>query len=715
MQNSNGNSDNDIRNGESYVSPPVADIRRDGNHLRGESSLYLLQHAHNPMDWYPWGEEALARAVAEDKPIFLSIGYSSCHWCHVMEHEVFEHDEVAEFMNAHFICIKVDREERPDLDSLYMDAVQTMTGRGGWPMSVFLTPDLKPFHGGTYFPRDHFMQLVQQVSEVYRTRREDIEQQADQVVARVTNAPPLNLGGADPQLSGEMLAQAVSRGTENFDAVNGGFQQRQKFPTPVKWRFLLHDYRRRGDAELGAMIEHTLAAMQGGGIQDHVGGGFHRYTVDHRWTVPHFEKMLYDNGQLAGLFIEGGIVLDRPDFTATGLEVLDFLLRDMCSPEGAFYSSYDADSGGEEGTYYIWSLDEIVAAVGETDGATLAEVLGVDEKGNFEQSGKSVLTRRTDLQKIADRGGRSLAEVSGLFDRYRTRLQEVRAERTPPGLDRKVITSWNGLTIAALAQGYAVTGERHYLDGARRAADYLLRAHRRADDTLWRASNEGTVTGEGILDDYAFLADGLLELYQVSGEARYLTAARELIDHARDDFQREDGPGFYMASSRAHTPLGRTVDYFDSVIPSGNAIMFRDLVKLAAITGETVYLDEARNGLTGWSDLLNRGGLELAGWLDAVACVIGPYYDVVIAGEPDDESTRLLTRAFLSRLPASAVLSRVPAGGADPGLVALAPALAEKKVLAGRATAYVCEFGTCQAPTADAGVMMDQVLRGWVR
>lgn len=712
MTDSNGSSDNNLNEGQSIGPRTVDDIRRDGNHLQNESSLYLLQHAHNPMDWYPWGQEALDRARAEDKPIFLSIGYSSCHWCHVMEHEVFEDDDVAQFMNEFFICIKVDREERPDLDSVYMDAVQAMTGRGGWPMSVFLTPDLKPFHGGTYFPREQFMQLVHQISEVYTTRRADLERQANQVADRITSEPPVAFGGPDSHaaLNRELLTKAVARGMESYDAVNGGFEQRQKFPTPVKWRFLLHQYRRHGDADLGEQIAHTLEAMQGGGIQDHVGGGFHRYTVDHRWTVPHFEKMLYDNGQLAGLFLEGGVALDRPDFTATGLSILEFLLLDMRSEEGGFFSSYDADSGGEEGTYYVWSPADISAAVGEVDGAVLADILGVTDKGNFEHTGKSVLTRRTDLQKIADKHNRSLAEVNSLFAKHQPHLRTVRAARTPPGLDRKVITSWNGLTIASLAQGYAVTGQQKYLDGARRAADFLLTKHRRDDGTLWRASNNGTVSGEGILDDYAFLADGLLELYQASGEIKYLAAARELTDHARVDFKR-DGPGFYLASTRADAPLGRTVDYFDSVIPSGNAVMFRNLVKLAALTGETVYLTEARDGLGGWSEFLNRAGLELAGWLEAVSCVVGPYYDVVIAGDDDGH----LSRAFLSQLPASAVLSRVPAAGPTAELLALAPALAEKKAIDGQATAYVCEFGTCQAPTVEAGVMMEQILEGWVK
>ena len=714
QDNGNTNADNDLNNSSPHLPRPVAVIRHDGNHLRGESSVYLLQHAHNPVDWYPWGDTALARSRSEDKPIFLSIGYSSCHWCHVMEHEVFEDDEVAAFMNDHFVCIKVDREERPDLDSVYMDAVQAMTGRGGWPMSVFLTPALKPFHGGTYFPREHFLQLVQQITEVYRNRRADLDLQADQVAARITAPPPVAAApGASQELGDDLLQAAVARGLEMYDAVNGGFQQRQKFPTPVKWRFLLHHYRRHGDPELREQITHTLAAMQGGGILDHVGGGFHRYTVDHRWTVPHFEKMLYDNAQLAGLFIEGGMALDRPDFTATGLGVLDFLLADMCTADGAFAGSYDADSGGEEGTYYIWSVADIRAAVGSQDGAVLAEVLGVEERGNFEHSGKSVLTRRTDLDRIAARHGRSRADVAAVFDRHRDRLRQVRAERTPPELDAKVVTSWNGLAIASLAQGYAVTSDERYLAGARRAADYLLRVHRREDGTLWRASNGDRVTGEGVLDDYTFLADGLLELYQVSGDAAYLRAARELVDFARTDFKRGDGPGYFLASTRAHAPLGRTVDYFDSVIPSGNAVLFRDLVRLAALTGETAYLTEAREGLDAWSSLLQRAGLELAGWLDAVSCIVGPFHDVVIAGADDDDGTRLLRRTYWSRLPANAVLSLLPAAGADAELLALAPALASKVAVDGKATAYVCEFGSCQAPTSAPGLMLEQIFDGW--
>ncbi len=683
-------------------------IMRDGNHLKGEPSVYLQQHAHNPLDWYPWGEAALAKARAEDKPIFLSIGYSSCHWCHVMEHEVFEHIDVAEYMNEHFVCIKVDREERPDLDSVYMEAVQMITGRGGWPMSVFLTPDLKPFHGGTYFPKEQFMAMVKQIVAVYGEKRTDLENQAAQISARIAGASAATPNGSSA-LGDKQLALAVAKGKESYDPVNAGFNQSMKFPTPVKWRFLLHEYRRQGDDELGEMIVATLEAMQGGGIYDHVGGGFHRYTVDPDWTVPHFEKMLYDNGQLAGLFLEAGVVFEREDFTATGLDVLDFLLSDMRGAEGGIYASYDADSGGEEGTYYIWSREDIAAAVGNTDGPALADVLGVDEQGNFEHTGKSVLTRRADLIEIASNRGKSIGDLKALMGRHRLELRQVRDQRTPPGLDKKIITSWNGLAIASLAQGYAVTGDVKYLEGARKAADFLLKKHRNEDGSLLRASSEGRTRGEGILDDYAFFADSLLDIYQVSGETKYLRAARELVDFARGEFRRDEG-GFYMASSGADSPLGRRVDYFDSVIPSGMAVMFTTMIKLSALTGETKYLNEVKEDLARWSDLLDRAGLEMAWWFDAGARLIGPYHDVVIAGDPSDGA---LTRAVLAQLPASAVVSLIPAGGADKELLALAPALEGKKAMDGVPTAYVCEFGVCQAPTNDPKKMSAQLLTGW--
>ena len=691
----------------------VEPIRLDGNHLVNEPSLYLQQHAHNPIDWYPWGDEALRRAKVEDKPIFLSIGYSSCHWCHVMEHEVFEHDDVANFMNAHFICIKVDREERPDLDAVYMEAVQMMTGRGGWPMSVFLTPDLKPFYGGTYLSKKQFVSLTNQIEEVFRERRGELEGHAGQVADRIQNSSLVSMGEGSG-MTEAMITAAAEAAKESFDPAFGGFRQSQKFPTPTRWRFLLHEYRRQSNVQLGEMIVTTCQAMAQGGLYDHVGGGFHRYTVDNCWTVPHFEKMLYDNGQLAGLMLEAGMVFERADFTAAGLDVLDFLLRDMRAEEGGFYASYDADSGGEEGSYYVWDQAEISTVVGQADGAVLAAVLGVSETGNFEHTGKSVLTRRADLQQIARENDRSADEVSELFNQYRANLRAARDKRTPPGLDPKVVTSWNGLAIASLAQGYAVTRQEKYLAGAQKAADFLLKKHRRDDGSLWRTSSDGHLAGEGILDDYAFLADGLLELYQVSGQVRYLAAGRQLIDFALEHFGRAEG-AFFMSRAEVEAPLGRRVDFFDSVEPCGNSVMMVNLIRLSALTGEAKYHTRAQNDLDGVSDLLDRAGLEMAWWLDAARRVIGPYYDVVIVGEKNGLAEGKLARALMERLPASAVVSQVASGKIDPTLAKLAPALGGKTAIDGKPTAYVCEFGTCQAPTQDVERMMQQAFGGWER
>ncbi len=704
-----------MQDSNSSSTPPEARtpafIREHGNHLAGQTSLYLRQHAHNPLDWYPWGEEALARARREDKPIFLSIGYSSCHWCHVMEEEVFEHDDVAEYMNAHFICIKVDREERPDLDTVYMSAVQAMTGRGGWPMSVFLTPDLMPFYGGTFFPKAQFLDLTRKIVDVYRNQRDNIEQQAAQLARHIESQPATSLGG-DGKLNAELVATAVDNARDIFDPHHAGFSQGQKFPTPVKWRFLLHQWRRHPDNALRDMIIPTLEAMQGGGLHDLVGGGFHRYTVDVEWTVPHFEKMLYDNGQLAGLFLEAGVAFQRPDFLATGTDVLDFLLREMRGEAGGFYASFDADSGGEEGTYYIWSKEEILDAAGPTDGPALAAILGVSDRGNFEKSGSSVLTYRAGAQEIKDQYGLDTPAAAALFAKYRLKLRELRNKRTPPGLDSKVVTAWNALTISSLAQGYAITGRQEYLQGAQNAADYLLKNHLRPDGSLWRTTDSGNASGEGILDDYALLVSALLDIYQVSDDTaqqvRTLARAQNLLDFTRAEFGRAEG-GYFMNRDQVTSPLGRPVDTFDNVTPSGQAAMYQALITMAAITGETGYLDEARDGLSHWTGLIQRAGIETAWMCDAVNKVIEPFYNVVIAGDLVVPATEDLRAAVLRRLPVNAVLTTLPAAGPADKLRKLAPALEGKKAVAGTPTAYVCEFGTCQAPTPEVSIMLKQL------
>jgi len=683
-------------------------IRREGNQLTTEQSVYLRQHAHNPVDWYPWGERALQRARAEDKPIFLSIGYASCHWCHVMEHEVFDHDDVAAFLNEHFVSIKVDREERPDLDAVYMEAVMALNSSGGWPMSVFLTPELKPFFGGTYFPRATFLSLIRRIRQLYSGQRGRIDAQAEALADAVSADPRLTPGAV---FDAALLDEVASRARARYDERWGGFQGRQKFPTPVRWQFLLQRYRRTGDESLARMLRITLDAMASGGIQDHVGGGFHRYTVEPTWLVPHFEKMLYDNAQLAGLYLEASVVLDEPRYAVVARDTLDFLIREMSDGQG-FFASFDADSGGEEGSYYVWTPTEIAAAVGERDAEALSALLGVTAAGNFE--GQTVLTRRAAAAEVAQRTGRPEAEVATLLDRHREALRAHRSRRTPPGLDRKVVGSWNGMAVAAMARGYAVLGDARYLGAAEAAADFLWRVHRHSDGTLARASTEGRTAGEGVVDDYAFLACGLLELHQATGDEQHLRRALALIDHAREYF-RHPTAGFYHAAEDVTAPLGRQVQFFDSVRPSGNAMMLQALLRAAALTGNAEYRQDVEIALKAYSDLMGRAGLEMAGWLLAAEQFLGPFYEVAVAGQGNAAGTRALLEAYRELHPTHAVLVRVPASGPSNKTAALLPPTRGKTALQGQPTAYVCEHGACKQPTSDPDTLRSQLMEGWKR
>jgi uncharacterized protein len=681
------------------------------NRLAAESSLYLQMHARNPVDWYPWGDEALGKARTADRPIFLSSGYASCHWCHVMEREVFEDAQVAAMLNRHFVCIKVDREERPDVDATYMQAALVLTGGGGWPLSVFLTPDLAPFHAATYVPRDPFLALLTRIVDVYRDRRADLRRQAAQLSAQVLAVPHAAAPGSD-NLDDDLLAAAVTAAHDGYDGDHGGFASRQKFPVPVRWRFLLHRWRQSADPTALAMVDQTLRAMAEGGLRDHLAGGFHRYTVDPQWTVPHFEKMLYDNAQLASLYLEAGAALDRPGYAEVGAETLDFLLREMRAPEGPFYASFDADSDGEEGRYYVWTPAQIDAALGETDGSVVADLLGVSPAGNFE-NGASVLTQRADPAAVAARHGRTPADVDHLRRRARLALRELRADRVAPTLDRKVITSWNGLAISAFAAGRATTGRRAYLDAACAAAAYLRATHRRDDGTLIRASSAGRTAGEGILDDYAFLAAGLLDLFQVSGDWAHLTWARELVEFIRRDFARDEG-AFFQTRAGAPTPLGRRVELFDSVLPSGCAAAICVMLRLGSLTGDDALTAQAQRLLRDQVGLLRRAGTEMAAWLDAALLVVAPLYAVVVAGDAADARTEDLAAAVLSSWPPQVVLARVPAAGATREQAAGIPTLADK-VAATQPCGYACRSGSCQAPTAEAEVLARAVRLGWYR
>ena len=684
--------------------------RPAGNRLAAEQSLYLQQHAHNPVDWYPWGEEALQRARAEDKPIFLSIGYSSCHWCHVMENEVFERDDVAAFLNEHFIAIKVDREERPDLDAVYMQALQMMTGSGGWPLNVLLTSDLRPFFGATYVPAEQFLEAARALSEAYAGDRAKVDEVGAELHKLVAGDPTPD--GAAAALSPELPAQAAAGASLAFDEEWGGFGHRQKFPVPPRWRFLLHHYRLTGDAEVGRMLHLTLNRMGDGGIHDHVGGGFHRYTVERSWTVPHFEKMLYDNAQLASLYSEAAVVFKDANYGLIARGALDFMLDELADPAGGFYASFDADSDGEEGSFYVWTPAELRIAAGPAAGDALAALLGVTAEGNFE--GASVLTRRASLIELEQRLGIGEDKLAGLLDKWRPALKEHRAQRVAPALDRKIVTAWNGLALEALALGHSVFGEERYREAAQRTADFLWESHRREDGGLWRASTAGQVSGEGILDDYALLALGLLALFEATGDAVQLKRALMLIDYAVEHFAHPRA-GFYLTPAEHEAPLGRQVVIHDSVEPSGSAAMLLALQRAAAITGREDYRAKVTDALSTYADTLATDGLELAAWQDVALLELSPLYTVVIAGDGKSAATRELLTAAREQAAPYALVVHLPVAGASQELAALAPALADKRAADdGTPRAYVCRYGSCQAPTADPAEMLAQLGAGWL-
>jgi uncharacterized protein YyaL (SSP411 family) len=689
--------------------PDPAAIRKVGNHLAGERSQYLKQHAHNPIDWYPWGTEALARARAGNLPILLSVGYASCHWCHVMEEEVFEHDEVAAFLNRHFVCIKVDREERPDVDAIYMNAVQSMTGRGGWPMTLILTPDLRPIFAGTYLPRDRFMGVVRQANDRWRSDREGVERDASLVLAQLSNeAATAGTALADTDAIRHVVGSALGA----FDPTHGGFRGRMKFPTTGRWRFLLHAWRKWGGDSLAAGVRRTLDAMAAGGIHDPLAGGFHRYTVEPTWLVPHFEKMLYDNAQLAALYFEAGAAFSEPRYTEIGRTTLDFLLREMASPGGGFYASFDADSGGEEGSFYVWTPAELESLAGPVDGKALAGLLGIRVPGTFDET-RSVPSRQADVAALARELRKTPAQLEALLETWRPRLLEVRAARPRPHLDQKLVTSWNGLTLSALALGYRATGEARYLAAAHATADLIWRLHRGPDGRLLRASNDGHAEHAAILDDYAYLALGLLDVFDATGEIEAFNRARALVDEADARFARPAG-GWYLSAADDTSLLVRTFDAYDGARPSGNAVLLEAMLRLAALTGEPkrwARVDEAAKSL---SQLLSTAGLGASGIADASIQLLGPYYEVVIAGAPDSPATHALAAALDKLSPSWAVTARIPAVGAAPALLAAMPALSEKDAPAGKPTAYVCVRGACQLPTSDPATFRSQLLAGWL-
>jgi uncharacterized protein len=641
------------------------------NRLAGETSPYLLQHKDNPVDWYPWGEEALARAREEKRPILLSIGYSACHWCHVMERESFEDPETAALMNERFVSIKLDREERPDLDSIYMEACQAMTGQGGWPLNVFLTPDQVPFFAGTYYPPESRMgmpswrSVLDAVASAWDERRDEIEAGGARIAERLRGGALLQPSETD--LDPAALDAAVEALRTSYDRANGGFGRAPKFPPASALEFLL----RRGETEMTA---HTLRAMASGGMYDQVGGGFARYSVDPYWLVPHFEKMLYDNALLARAYLHGWQVTGEPVFRTVTEETLDWALREMRGPESGFYSALDADSEGEEGRFYVWTVDELREALAhEPDADDAIAWFGATDRGNFE--GRNIPVR-----------GPGEPERRGA---WRERLYEVRARRVWPGLDDKRLTSWNALMISALADAGAVLERDDYLDAARATAEFVLSELRDPDARLLRTWKDGRAKLNAYLEDHAFLLEALLSLYEATFEPRWFGEARALADTMIERFADDENGGFFETSSDHEQLVARRKDLEDHPIPAGNSSAAYGLLRLAALTGEHGYADRAEGVLRLLHELAPKHAQAFGHLLQALDFRLAQVKEVALVGDELHPLERVVRDSFRPHL--------VLAGGEPDGV----PLLEGRDPVAGRATAYVCQQFLCRAPVTE--------------
>ena len=680
------------------------------NRLAAETSPYLLQHAENPVDWYPWGDEALAKARKEDKPILVSVGYSACHWCHVMEHESFENAEIAATMNDLFVNIKVDREERPDLDSLYMSAVQSMTGHGGWPLNVFLTPDGTPFYGGTYFPPDDrmgmpgFPKVLEAVASAFRERREEVEENAQQIrelLRRATKELP-----KPDELTPEVLAEASEQLAQSFDARNGGFGGAPKFPQPAALEFLLRQDRRGGGQREAIMVQRTLDRMASGGIYDQIGGGFHRYAVDAVWLVPHFEKMLYDNAQLASVYLAGYQAYDDDRYRQVAEETLDFVKRELTDPDGGFYATLDADTARHEGLFYTWTAAELDEVLGE-DAAVAKLWFNVEPDGNFE--GRTVLATPRTAADVADRLGITEIELTESVARIKRRLLEVRAGRERPGRDEKVITGWNGLMLRAFADGSRILERDDFREVAVRNADFVLERLQR-DGRLLRSWKDGDARIGGFLEDYAFFIDGLLALYRATLDARWLDEAIRLADLMAAEFGDPEGPGFYDTSSSHETPVARPRDLHDGATPAGNSVAVDVLLRLGAMTGNDDYSGRASELLRTMASTMREHPLATGRYLSAADFYLGPVKEVALAGDRESPELQALVDALYDGFQPNVIAGYVDQDRGD--LAERLPFLQDRPPREGRATAYVCEHFACLPPVHDPEALLRQLAEG---
>ncbi|MRG85664.1 thioredoxin domain-containing protein [Salinibacillus xinjiangensis] len=681
--------------------------QRAANRLIDEKSPYLLQHAYNPVNWFPWGQEAFAKARKENKPIFLSIGYSTCHWCHVMAHESFEDEEMAQLLNERFISIKVDREERPDIDSVYMKVCQMMTGQGGWPLSVFLTPDLVPFYAGTYFPKESkygrpgFKEVVTQLYQKYKEDPEHISE----VTESVTNAlEKIYVKKGEKRLTKEVTDRAFHNLGRMLDVEYGGFGGAPKFPAPHNLMYLLRYYHVTGKLAALQMVERTLKSMADGGLYDHIGYGFTRYSTDQKWLVPHFEKMLYDNAMLLMAYTECYQITKKPFYKEISEQIIEFVMREMTNDAGAFYSAIDADSEGVEGKYYVWEYEEVFDVLGEDLGELFAEVYGITSHGNFE--GKNIPNLiDTDLPEIAEKHSISLELLKDKLEQARGKLFEERSKRVYPHLDDKVLTAWNALMIAALAKASKVYGENKYLKAAKKALSFIQQ-QLVVDGRLMVRYRDGQVQNKAFIDDYAFLLWAHVELYEATYDISYLDKSESWVQEMIDLFWDEEHGGFYFYGSDSESLITREKEIYDGAIPSGNSVAAFILTKLGYLTGHTEWLEQVEEMYYTFQESVNDYATGSTQFLQSLLLTEFTSKEVVILGDRTDKQRQeLLIHIQKHFLPNVAVL----VGESEDQLGNIAPFTKEYRKIEGQTTIYVCENFACQRPTTDIDVALSNI------
>ncbi len=671
------------------------------NKLIHETSPYLLQHAHNPVNWYPWGEDALKLASKQNKPIFLSIGYSACHWCHVMEKESFENEDVAHILNEHFISIKVDREERPDIDDIYMSAVQLMTQHGGWPLSVWLTPDLKPFFGGTYFPPDDrwgrmgFKNVLKRIRELWEDKRDEIINSAAEITTHLHSLNEVKT--SQLEIDPKIWEQAYSEANSNFDSQYCGFGNAPKFPQPTELSFLMRYYFHTGNNHALKMAESTLQAMMHGGIHDQLGGGFHRYSTDRQWLVPHFEKMLYDNALLTIAYLEAYQLTGNQSYAETAAGILNYVLREMAAPHGGYYSSQDADSEGEEGRFFVWTKQEIESLLDESQAKLFCDIYGVSEAGNWE--GINILNKRRNTDVVAQEYNISSEELQAQLGQAKKILLKERERRIPPETDDKILTAWNSLMISAMCKGFQVLGNKKFLESAEKSIQFILH-NLYQNGRLLRSYRANQGRFDAYLSDYAFLTAALLDLYETTFNSDYLNQAFSLNEHMIDKFWDKSGHGFYFTAHNHEKLLLRTRKINDSAVPAGNSIAIGNLVRISVFTGSEQYREMAMRAVTVSANELKRLPFAYSALISSFDYLWGKSTEIVITGKKKSEQTQKMKMHVLRKfLPNKILLFAGSQEFEEIEIAKISPALIEgKHAQNGQALIYVCENYTCLQP-----------------